>query len=226
MPNVVSYSALMQACVKAGDVERAEKWFRQMRLAGVQANAVSYSSVLDACAKTGDWKRAERWLGAMQDDGVVPTVVCFNNVINACCKGSNAIRAEAWLRKLLCEKPAIQVEIPNIRVPAEVVATRQSFTTAAQAYASSGSYEDVERIFGDMSRFGMDLDHFSLTVLLSAYARARPRQSDRAEQVFRDYLSKGSKITPPSFHVLRTCLGINRCGRLLDQLGLKMPRLR
>eukprot|EP00429_Kryptoperidinium_foliaceum_P038536 CAMPEP_0176174888 /NCGR_PEP_ID=MMETSP0120_2-20121206/89597_1 /TAXON_ID=160619 /ORGANISM="Kryptoperidinium foliaceum, Strain CCMP 1326" /LENGTH=846 /DNA_ID=CAMNT_0017512927 /DNA_START=137 /DNA_END=2674 /DNA_ORIENTATION=+ len=224
IPNAVSYSALMQACVKKGDIDRAEKWFHRMRAAGVQANAVCYSSILDGCAKIGDWLRAERWLAAMDEDGVTPTVVCFNNVINACAKGSNAARADAWLRKLLRDESPTAVGIPKIRVPAEVTATRQSFTSAAQAYASTGSVADVERIFADSSRLGMGLDQFSLTVLLSAYSRARPRQVEQAEKVFTDYITRGGKVTPPSLHVLQSCLGLRQFDRLMSQLGMGKVR--
>lgn len=146
-PNVVSYSALIHACCKVADVDRAEMWFNEMRTASIKANVVSYSVLLDVCAKAGDWSRAEHWLVTMIADGVMPNIVCFNNVIDACAKGSNALRAEAWLRRLLREESKHSVsKLPYVEVPVDVVVTRQTFTAAASAYASTGCYVDVERI--------------------------------------------------------------------------------
>jgi len=221
-PNVVSYSALVQACVKLGDIPRAERWFQEMRSVGLKANAVCYGTLLDVCAKAGDWTRAERWLAAMEEDDVTPTVVCFNNVINACTKASQPLRAEAWLRRLLKQPTAVPVgEDPKIIVPPEITPTRQSFTTAAQAYATTGSCGDVERIFADMQEFGMALDEFSLTVLLSAYSRVRPRRRDRARYVFEEYVKGGGKITQPPLRALRSCLGVQQCTALLADFGLQ-----
>ena len=54
-PNVNSYTVLIDACAKSGEVARAENWVTRMEDNGVQANVVSYSAVIDACAETGTW---------------------------------------------------------------------------------------------------------------------------------------------------------------------------
>ncbi|CAE7150592.1 unnamed protein product [Symbiodinium necroappetens] len=165
--NVVTYTALVNACVKAGDLPCAERWFDEMQSAGIQANAVSYSALLNVSAKAGDFKRAERLLERMCQDRV-----CFNNVIDACSKAGQAARAEHWLWRLAEGKD----------ITADLAPTRQSFTAAAQAYAKLGSFGDVERLFRAMEARGISMDAFCLTVQLSAYARARPRQRERLEE--------------------------------------------
>jgi len=194
--NVVSYSALIHACVKAGDVVRAEKWFEQMRKQGVQANAVSYSTLLNVCAKAGDFARAERWLELMCTDGVAPNVVCYNNVIDACSKAGRADRAELWLRRLVGDEPETGTAAKFTR-PAGLTPTRQSYTTAAQAHATHGAWVDVERLLAEMEARGIQMDEFSLTVLLSAYSRSRPRQRERAETAFGHYCERGLHVTRP-----------------------------
>lgn len=52
-PDVVSFSTVIHAYARAGDVESAEAWFLQMLTEGVEANVISYNSVMDACAKAG-----------------------------------------------------------------------------------------------------------------------------------------------------------------------------
>jgi len=211
----VSYSALIHACVKAGDVDRAEKWFQHMRKAGVQANTVSYSILLNVCAKAGNFTRAEIWLETMYDDGVAPNVVCYNNVIDACAKAGRPDRAEVWLRRLTGE------DVESRAAPGALVPTRQSYTTAAQAYATQGAWAEVERLLSEMEGRGIVMDEFSLTVLLSAYSRSRPRQRDRAEVVFKKYISRGLPVTRPPLRVLRSLVGGHRFERLMTELRMR-----
>mmetsp|Transcript_51992 Transcript_51992/g.161349 ORF Transcript_51992/g.161349 Transcript_51992/m.161349 type:complete len:869 (-) Transcript_51992:176-2782(-) len=214
--NVVSYSALIHACVKAGDVERAEKWFKFMRTAGIQANTVSYSVLLNVCAKAGDHQRAEKWLQTMYEDKMLPNVVCYNNVIDACAKAGVPERAEEWLRHLTGEKSVDYERAPGL------APTRQSYTTAAQAYASQGMFIDVERLLAEMEERGIIMDEFSLTVLLSAYSRARPRKRERAEGAFRDYVARGLTVTKPPLRVLRSIVGGQRFEKLLTECNVQV----
>lgn len=227
--NVVSYSALIGACAKAGDVERAERWFDRMRKAGIRGNNVSYSVLLNVCAKAGDHERAEKWLEGMCADGVAPNAVCFNNVIDACAKAGLPDRAEMWLQRLcqasrkhpgnISENDVITVE----GAASTVRPTRQSFTTAAQAYATRGSWNDAERIIEEMERLGMSMDEFSLTVLLSAYSRGRPRQRERGEAAFRRHAAAGLPITKPPLRVLRSLVGSARFEVLCNEMQIRIP---
>jgi len=267
--NVVSYSALIHACVKASDIKRGEHWFERMRSVGIQANAVSYSSLLNVCAKAGDVERAERWLANMAADGVPPNVVCVNNVIDACARAGRAQRAEAWLLLLTSlndgadsappspspcavvgpllastlrgggeeeAKPLAggsedgqegKEEAERIRqsLPPQcldLTASRLSFTAAAQAYAMNGGWLDAERIFAEMEQRGMSMDEFSLTVVLSAYGKGRPRQRTRAEALFRNYVRHGLKVTMPPLRALKSTLGVARAEQVISELGVKV----
>mmetsp|Transcript_48166 Transcript_48166/g.90198 ORF Transcript_48166/g.90198 Transcript_48166/m.90198 type:complete len:945 (+) Transcript_48166:123-2957(+) len=232
--NVVSYSALIHACVKAGNIDRAEKWFERMQAAGVKPNVVSYSVILNVCAKAGEVARAERWMENMRAADVMPNVVCFNNVIDACARAGRGDRAEAWLRRLIEASRAQQAEgsvqrsvarmgsgDAKIGVPEGGLApTRQSYTTAAQAFATHGLWNDVERLFAEMEDAGLSTDEFSLTVMLSAYSRARPRQRERAEIAFRRHIIKGLPITKPPMRALRSALGAQRSQQLCNELNV------
>lgn len=223
--NVVTYSALMQACVKAGDFQRAERWFERMRQDGIKANVVTYSMLLNICAKVGDMQRAEHWIQTMFAEGVEPNVVCYNTMIDVCAKAGRGERAEAWLRQLCDEAPR---RVPPFgqgaapfaaRFEEPLAPTKQSFTSAAQAHAAQGRWADVERLFSDMEGYGLLMDEFSLTVLLSSYARARPRQRERAEVAFRRHVERGLPVTRPPLRVLRGVLGVRRCDQLAIELG-------
>ena len=51
---VTTYTAVIDACAKAGDAPSAEKWMQKMIEKGIEPNVVSYSALIDACAKGGD----------------------------------------------------------------------------------------------------------------------------------------------------------------------------
>jgi len=201
---------------------------------GIAPNMVSYSVLLNVCAKSGDADRAERWLQAMYSAGIIPNEVCYNNVIDACAKCGQAERAESWLRKLeqevaagrMCspvEDSVVSASSPSsagIAQPRRLEPTRRSYTSAAQAFATQARWTDVERLFDSMEGRGICMDEISLTVLLSAYARSRPRERDRAQAAFSRYHARGGPVTRPPIHVLRGILGSKRCGALLADLGL------
>jgi len=216
-PSICSYTVVLQAHARAGDTEQAERVLERMRASGVDANVVIYSMVLNACAKAGDYLRAEAWLEAMREGGVQPCVVCYNSVIGACTKAGLPERAEVWLRHLTGDEHEKWERDPYLE------ASRQSYTTAAQAYASQGRFPDVERLIAEMEQRGIVMDEFSLTVLLSSYARARPRKRDRAEAAFRDYVARGLAVTKPPLHVLRTIVGAQRFERLLAEAQVSVP---
>merc|ERR1719181_2015283 len=72
---VTTYTAVVDACAKCGDVLRAETWMEKMIACGVEPNVVSYSAMIDACAKGGDPDRAELWHTRMLLKGVSPTLI-------------------------------------------------------------------------------------------------------------------------------------------------------
>jgi len=76
-PNAHSFSAVINACAKAGDVITATQYLAQMQQAGVSADVVVFSSVLDACAKAGNTDRAKQVFQQMRASGIQPNVVSY-----------------------------------------------------------------------------------------------------------------------------------------------------
>jgi len=212
--DVSSYTAVITACSKIGEVLRAEKWFSHMRGAGIQPNAASFAALLNACAKAHDYNRAEKWLEQMHEEGVPPKVFCYTPVIEACARAGCAERAERWLRCLMGEKGCPEHKAGQ---RPELAPTIHCYTAAAQAYAAQGAFGDVERLFAEMEKRGLTMNEFSLTVLLSAYSRAKPCQSERAERAFRAYASRGLPVTKPPLRLLRIAVGSQRFLQMLNE---------
>jgi len=202
--NAQTYGALIQAFSKAGDVDGAEKWFNHMhKTTSSQASVVTFGALLNVCAKARDYQRAEMWLERMPDHGVSPNLICYTTVIDACAKAGLAERAEMWLR-CLTGKP-------------DLTPTSHSYTSAAQAYATQGKYGEVERLFAEMEKRGISMNQCSLTVLLLAYIRAKPRQPERAEAAFRKHAALGLPVTEAPLGVLRNIVGGRRFRELLAE---------
>merc|ERR1712167_1975 len=75
----------------------------------------------------------------------------------------------------------------------------ESYTFLARAHARNGAMAQVEALATEMVGDGIPVDEYFLTVQLGVYATTRPRQSDRAAEVFLEAASNGTKINQ---HVL------------------------
>ncbi len=54
VPNSVTYGCLLDACVKNGDVRRANDVFECMKRDNIPLNTVIYTTMIKACSK--DWQ--------------------------------------------------------------------------------------------------------------------------------------------------------------------------
>jgi len=69
VPNVRSYSTVIEGWAKAGDAARAEMVFRRMLDQGVDPNVVTYTSLGKVYAKKGNFKRVEELMVDMLANG-------------------------------------------------------------------------------------------------------------------------------------------------------------
>ena len=83
-PTVHAYTALVQGLSRAGKVDEAREWIREMRRRSVPPNAHTYSTIVDALVRRGDVGGAEAVVEAMREDGVEPTAVTYNTLLKSC----------------------------------------------------------------------------------------------------------------------------------------------
>ena len=81
-PSAVSYNAVIHACARAGDVERAAGWLVAVRRdpTAPEVNVFTWSTVIHACAKAGDADGAEKWLATMAEAGMEANAVTFSSL--------------------------------------------------------------------------------------------------------------------------------------------------
>ena len=66
--NVHTYSALMNVCVKANELDLARDVFCQMRDEGCQPNLVTYNILIDVHVKKGNWQEAVNVLDSLEQE--------------------------------------------------------------------------------------------------------------------------------------------------------------
>merc|ERR1719146_651942 len=204
--NVQSYSAVVSAFAKAGDTKGSEKWLVKMLESGIRGDTISYTAMINACAQTGDIQKAEDWLVKMLEDGVEPNVITFNAVIAACAKKGQGRRAENWLEKMKL---------------AEVLPNSFSYNSVAKSFVALGDYKKVEQLMTNLRSDGLAFDDFCLTSLLHAYGNAKPKQQERAESVFREFVAEKPKgVSANVVGALSRVIGRSAADTLCDKCGL------
>merc|ERR1719155_476883 len=176
--NVQSYSAVVSAFAKVGDIKGSEKWLTKMLDAGIRGDTISYTALINGCARVGDVQKAEEWLVKMLEDGVEPNTITFNAVIAACAKKGQGRRAENWLEKMK---------------RADVLPNSFSYNSACKPFVALGDYKKVEQLMANLRSDGLAFDDFWLTSLLNAYGNAKPKQQQRAESAFREFAAEKPK---------------------------------
>ena len=83
-PTVHAYTALVQGLSRAGKVDEAREWIREMKRRRVPPNAHTYSTIVDALVRRGDVGGAEAVVEEMREDGVEPTAVTYNTLLKSC----------------------------------------------------------------------------------------------------------------------------------------------
>merc|ERR1719446_929675 len=204
-PTVVSYSAMIDTCAKAGDLESAELWHSRMIEQGVEPNAHSFSAVINACAKAGDVAAACHWLGQMEHAGVPADVVVYSAVLDACAKASECERAKQVFQQMRSRGIS-----PNV----------VSYASLAKPYAHNGDWPEVERLRETMESEGLVMNEYFLYAQLLAYASAQPRKADRAEAVFREAIIAGVKINKFVITAAVRAMGRMRCDQTIAELGV------
>merc|ERR1719201_2426955 len=162
--------------------------------------------MINACAQTGDIQKAEEWLVKMLEDGVEPNVITFNAVIAAASKKGQGRRAENWLEKMKL---------------AEVLPNSFSYNSACKPFVALGDYKKVEQLMANLRSDGLAFDDFCLTSLLHSYGNAKPKQQQRAESVFREFVAEKPKgVTSNAVEALGRVVGKSAANALCGKCGL------
>jgi pentatricopeptide repeat protein len=80
-PDVVLYMTLVHAWCCAGQLDKAERVFAEMKQSGTMPNVYTYTCVIDAMYRAGQVPRVQELLCQMIDSGCPPNTATFNTIM-------------------------------------------------------------------------------------------------------------------------------------------------
>lgn len=190
--DVASFTALADACGKAGDSAGAKSWIEAMEAAGCTPNVISYNTMLDACARKGEVAEAKQWFGRMLCMGIVPNELTYTTLIAACARRRRAEEAAEWLCQM-CDVQLLPNEFSYQAVidayakqgdptgaaawlrsmrKARLSPGKEAFTSLIQSHARSGNSSGAVRWLGQMEAAGLTPDVNAHNTVLSSFASA------------------------------------------------------
>ena len=94
MPDLVSYSIVIDDLCKEGLVDPALELFLKMTCKGVAPDVVTYTSLIHGVCMLGRLIEAERLFNGMVDRNISPDVQTFNVLVDAFCEEAMVEKAQ------------------------------------------------------------------------------------------------------------------------------------
>lgn len=170
------YDNMIRLCGHKGDIERAEALLQLMQADGYEANVETYNMVVNACTQKGDVERAEWHVEQMQRRGMQPDMVTFNSLLNGLAAAGDLRGVEECFQKMA-----------SLGVRPNCV----TFGTICKAFARVGDVEKVESVMRALDESGQPLNEYFFASLIAACGACRPPRALRAENAFRELVSRG-----------------------------------
>lgn len=90
-PSVHTYTSIINAHVRSGEIDAAEEYLARMRGAGLSPNVVTYTTLLKGFTQIGDLEKASGLLEQMEKDvpPVAPNVRTVNTMLRGCIRAND-----------------------------------------------------------------------------------------------------------------------------------------
>ncbi|XVE51211.1 hypothetical protein DITRI_Ditri02bG0021500 [Diplodiscus trichospermus] len=152
---LLSFNALMGACVNAKKYDKLNGFFRELpKKLSIQPDLVSYNTVIKAFCEMGSFDSASLMLDEMQKKGVEPDLITFNTLLYEFFKNGKFVDGEKIWGKMM-EK---NVE-PDIR----------SYNAKLLGLVSEKRMEEALNIVEEMRTRGVKLDVFTFNYMIRGF---------------------------------------------------------
>jgi pentatricopeptide repeat protein len=186
---VISYSAAISACEKAGKHQSALDLLKEMDTKGIQPNVISYSAAISACEKAGKHQSALDLLREMDTKGIQPDVISYSAAISACEKAGKHQSALDLLREM--DTKGIQPDVI-------------SYSAAISACEKAGKHQSALDLLKEMDTKGIQPNVISYSAAISACEKAGKHQS--ALDLLKEMDTKGIQPNVISYSSVLECL--------------------
>jgi pentatricopeptide repeat protein len=160
-PNVYTFGSLMNACARAGNVNRARSVLRDMQSNyGVTPNAVVYHAAVKACDRAQPPQPDVAWklLAEAREIGLALSVVGYNTAMSAAARAGQVEEAVALLNLMNSSDDDPLVPIPDA----------VTYGTVLAVFERAGEWEQLFMFADRMQKEGHALDGMAITSILHA----------------------------------------------------------
>ncbi|KAJ3295146.1 hypothetical protein HK104_002956 [Borealophlyctis nickersoniae] len=194
-PDAGCFGAMIDVCVRAGNMRKAYGYFQSMAGLNIRPNAVIFNILLAEHHKNGEFDAIRRLYKEMVMGRIAPDANTIHKIVDAYCKfGKDMDIVEEVIEKLLAATS------PSFRP------RQQIFHSVMNGYAHAGMPASCERWRDRMLASGFEATFITSNILLNAYCRAEDHFKVMA--LFKQMLKNG-QVTPATMaQVLDSC-GLN-----------------
>ena len=177
--NEYVYTALIDACAKRMDIERADGIMEAaLRDAGTKPNAHMFTSMIDLYARSGQHAKVKAIWQQMRTSGVKPDTAAVNAVITALDKAASLDEAKELFAEMLLQD-AVQLDCV-------------SYSAMMDAYAKRGLVAEAAQLVEDMRARGIAADSALLAALVDLYGKTGAL--DKAAHALESLLHHASRL--------------------------------
>ncbi|KAF9904015.1 hypothetical protein EC991_003163 [Linnemannia zychae] len=153
-PDVVTFTAMVDANIKMGKYPEAREVFQAMEQANIQPDVIAYSAMIAGALSHSSVQESIGILKNMIDDGILPNRHTFNSLLSATVgeMGSDGLVIIRKTMDALGIKP-----------------DRRSFNAILSSHALEGNMDKVRETLDDMSRSKVAPDALTYSILISGY---------------------------------------------------------
>ncbi|CAN7012488.1 unnamed protein product [Brassica oleracea var. botrytis] len=196
-PNVITYSALVDAFVKNGKVLEAKEMIRMC----IDPDVVTYSSLINGLCMQGRIDEAREMFDLMVSKGCFPDVVSYNTLINGFCK---SMRAEDGMR-LFREMSQ-----------RGLVSNTVTYNILIQGFFQAGDVDMAHEFFGQIDSFGVSPDIWTYNILLVGLCDNG--ELEKALVIFEDKQKREMDLDIVTYTII--IRGMCETGKVEDAWGL------
>ncbi|KAK8575328.1 hypothetical protein V6N13_033424 [Hibiscus sabdariffa] len=157
MPNkgLMSFNALMGACVNAKKFDKVDGFFKELpQKLSIEPNLVSYNTVINAFCEMGSLDSARLMLDEMEKKGVQPDVITFNTLLDNFYKNGRVGDGEKIWGRMVGKNVA-----PDIR----------SYNSKLLGFATEKRMKEAHNLVEEMRSKGLKPDVFTFTYMITGF---------------------------------------------------------
>ncbi|KAF9569160.1 hypothetical protein EC968_002706 [Mortierella alpina] len=153
-PNVITFTAMLDADIKMGKYQEAKDVFRAMEQANIQPDVIAYSAMIAVTLSQASVRESIDLLKAMIQDGLLPNRHTFNSLLSASV-GEVGVDSIRIIRKTMEE----------LRIRPD----QRSFNAILSAYALQGDMDEMLLTLNDMKHSRVAPDALTYSILISGF---------------------------------------------------------